>query len=231
MPSVSIIVPVLNEALTMDAVLNHLARTFPDCELIVVDGGSSDHTVATAQPYAMVIISERGRARQMNTGAKVSSGDILWFVHADSYVYAASLSTILQTMENPAVVGGGLTLQFQEATVGLRMIAALSNLRARWLHWIFGDQSLFVRRHAFEAVGGFPLLPIMEDLEISRRLKRIGQLVLLPTTSQTSARRFLENGTGRTFLRMQLLKIAYFLGMPPEDLVKHYAKTMRREKK
>ncbi|GMA64237.1 glycosyltransferase [Alicyclobacillus fastidiosus] len=138
MPSISLIVPVLHEANTIEATLTHLKTSFAKCEIIVVDGGSSDNTVELAKQYARVVVSERGRANQMNAGASVSSGEILWFIHADSYVDEAALTYIQEELRNGEVVGGGLTLRFAEDSWSLRLIAKLSNVRARYLHWIFG---------------------------------------------------------------------------------------------
>lgn len=224
MLAVSIIVPVLNEANTIEEVLKYLTTTFPQCEIIVVDGGSTDNTIELAKSYARVVMSHRGRANQMNTGASVSVGDILWFIHADSYVDQSALMNIHSALRVDEVIGGGLSLCFAEISWPLRIIAKLSNVRARYLHWIFGDQSMFVRRVDFEAVGGFPDIPIMEDLEISLRLKRRGKLVILPALSKTSARRFLENGTWRTIGRMHVMKMQYFLGVHPNDLLRKYLK-------
>ncbi|MCF8566616.1 TIGR04283 family arsenosugar biosynthesis glycosyltransferase [Alicyclobacillus tolerans] len=223
MPSVSLIVPVLNEAHTIAASLFHLRSSFPACEIIVVDGGSLDNTAEIAKQYARVVMSERGRAHQMNAGASVCSGEILWFIHADSYIDKTALTHIQEVLRNGEVVGGGLTLRFAEDSWSLRLIAKLSNFRARYLHWIFGDQSMFVRRRDFESIGGFPDLPIMEDLEISLLLKKRGELVLLPAISTTSTRRFIEHGTWRTITRMQTLKLQYFLGVDPEDILRKYS--------
>lgn len=228
MLSVSIIVPVLNEASTIEVTLKYLNTTFAQCGIIVVDGGSSDNTVELAMKYARVIVSQRGRANQMNAGASVSTGDILWFIHADSFVDETALTNIQVAFRKNEIIGGGLTLRFVEDSWSLRLIAKLSNIRARSLHWIFGDQSMFVRRRDFEAVGGFPNISIMEDLEISRQLIGRGKLVVLPAVSRTSARRFLENGTWKTITRMQAMKMQYFLGVHPDVLLRKYSKNSRK---
>ncbi len=220
--SVSIIVPVLNEVAVIQASLTRLRTDFPDCELVVVDGGSTDGTVAAAAPLARVLRTGRGRALQMNTGAGHTSGEVLWFVHVDLVVDRAALGQLRAALDDPGTVGGGLTLCFDRRTRGLDYLARASNIRARRLHHIFGDQAMFVRRRLFDAVGGFPPLPLMEDLELSRRLHQQGHLVLLPATSTASARRFTEHGTTQMVVFMQYLKLLYFAGVSPERIQDRY---------
>ena len=222
--SVSIVVPVLNEAATIRGALVRLRTDFPDCELVVVDGASTDATVAAAAGLARVLHSGRGRALQMNTGAAHSSGDVLWFVHADTLIAPQALPQLGEALTNPGTVGGGLTLRFDRRSRGLDYLARASNLRARRLHQIYGDQAMFVRRGAFEQVGGFPALPLMEDLELSRRLHCLGRLTLLEATSTASARRFTEHGTMQMVVFMQYLKLLYFAGVPPEAIAARYAR-------
>ncbi|MGR8009500.1 TIGR04283 family arsenosugar biosynthesis glycosyltransferase [Streptomyces hypolithicus] len=220
---VSIVVPVLNEAATIQTALSRLCRDFPECELIVVDGGSTDATVALASTVAMVVHSPRGRAAQMNTGARHSTGHVLWFIHADTRIHPAALEQIRSRLTNPQVVGGGLTLRFDRGSAGLNYLAWASNNRARRLHHIFGDQAMFIRRSVFDELGGFPDLALMEDLEMSRRLARRGHLAVLPTTSTASARRLVEHGVWRMIVFMQYLKLLYFAGVDPETINRRYA--------
>ncbi|MEU0337483.1 TIGR04283 family arsenosugar biosynthesis glycosyltransferase [Streptomyces bobili] len=222
MTQVSIIVPVLNEEATIHGAVSRLCRDFPDCELIVVDGGSTDATVELGALHATVVTSERGRAKQMNEGARHASGDILWFVHADTAIDPGALGQIRAAVADPAVVGGGLTLRFDHRTPGLNYLAWTSNARARRLHHIFGDQAMFIRRSVFDALGGFPELAIMEDLEMSRRLHRRGRLCLLPATSTASSRRLVAHGTWRMIAFMQYLKLLYFAGVDPEAIRARY---------
>lgn len=225
--TVSIVIPALNEADRITACLTRLRRGFADCDLLVVDGGSTDGTAELAERLAPVLHSAAGRAVQMNAGAEHTTGDVLWFVHADTLIEDGALSQLRATLADPAVVGGGLCLRFDRRTPGLDLLARASDIRARWLHQIFGDQALFVRRAVFEQVGGFPPLALMEDLELSRRLHRRGQLVLLPATSTASARRFVEHGTWQMVAFMQYLKLAYFAGVPPETLGRYYERGPR----
>ncbi|MGH3933705.1 MAG: TIGR04283 family arsenosugar biosynthesis glycosyltransferase [Pseudonocardiaceae bacterium] len=226
--TVSIVVPALNEAARIEGCLRRLRRDFSDCELVVVDGGSTDATFNLAARYAHTVRSPAGRAVQMNAGAAVSSGDILWFIHADCLIPANALDLLRQAMLDPGVVGGGLRLSFDQRTLGLDYLAASSNQRARRLHWIFGDQAMFVRRDVFEAVGGFPELPLMEDLEMSRMLRRRGRLTVLPATVTASARRLVEQGPWRMTVLMQWLKLQYFLGVDPERIRRRYEAGTRR---
>ncbi|MFE0642046.1 TIGR04283 family arsenosugar biosynthesis glycosyltransferase [Streptomyces sp. NPDC058877] len=221
-PRVSIIVPVLNEEAAIHSAVSRLCRDFPDCELIVVDGGSTDATAELAALHATVVTSKRGRARQMNEGARHATGDILWFVHADAAVDPAALGQIRACLADPRVVGGGLTIRFDRRTLALAYLAWTSNARARRLHHVFGDQAMFVRRTAFDRLGGFPDLAIMEDLEMSRRLHRHGRLCLLPATSTASSRRLVAHGTWRMIAFMQYLKLLYFAGVDPEAIRTRY---------
>jgi rSAM/selenodomain-associated transferase 2 len=205
-----------------------LRSDFPGCELVVVDGGSTDGTVEIAERHAYTIRSAAGRAIQMNAGAAASSGDIFWFIHADCQVPPGALDLLRQALLDPRVVGGGLQLSFDQRSLDLDYLAASSNVRARRLNWIFGDQAMFVRREVFEVVGGFPLLPLMEDLEMSRVLRRRGRLVVLPTTVTASARRLVEQGVWRMTVLMQVLKLQYLLGVDPERIRQRYEAGTRR---
>ncbi|HEV7209987.1 MAG TPA: TIGR04283 family arsenosugar biosynthesis glycosyltransferase [Mycobacteriales bacterium] len=225
--SVSIVTPTLNEAARITGALTRLRRDFGDCELVVVDGGSNDGTVELAAEFATVLRSSPGRAVQMNAGAAATAGAVLWFVHADSVIDPAALGQLRAALADPDVVGGGLSLRFDRRSRALDLLSHSSNVRARRLHQIFGDQALFVRRDAFEALGGFPPYPLMEDLELSRRLHRRGRLMLLPATSTASARRFVEHGTWQMVLFMQYLKLQYFVGVDPQRLAERYARGPR----
>ncbi|MGH3781293.1 MAG: TIGR04283 family arsenosugar biosynthesis glycosyltransferase [Pseudonocardiaceae bacterium] len=226
--TVSIVVPALNEARRIESCLQRLRGDFPDCELVVVDGGSTDETFDLAARYACTIRSAAGRATQMNAGAALTTGDILWFVHADCRVPTDALDLLRRAVRDPCVVGGGLQLRFDQRSLGLSYLAVGSNLRARRLHWIFGDQAMFVRRDVFDSVGGFPEIPLMEDLEMSRILRRRGHLAVLPTTVTASARRLVDQGPWRMTLLMQLLKLQYLLGADPERIRRRYEAGTRR---
>ena len=219
---VAIVVPTLDEADRIVAALRRLRRDFPDCELVVVDGGSCDATVSLAASEARVLHSPPGRAVQMNAGASFTSAPVLWFVHADCCIDPEALGQVRAALADPEVVGGGLSLRFDRRSAGLDYLAWSSNKRARHLHQVFGDQAMFVRREAFETLGGFPEIAIMEDLELSRRLARLGRLAVLPATSTASARRLLEHGTLSMIAFMQVLNACYFLGLPPGRIERLY---------
>lgn len=221
--SVSIIVPVRDEAAIIAPVLRRLCQDFPGCELIVVDGASTDDTAEQAAPLATVVPAPPGRARQMNTGAAHATGQVLWFVHADTRLDPAALGQLRSALTDHEVVGGGCAIRFDRDTPALRFLAWSSTQRARRLHQIFGDQAMFVRRSVFDALGGFPDLPLMEDLEMSRRLRRTGRLVVLPAACTASARRFEAHGTIRMIAFMQYLKLLYFAGVDPARIATRYA--------
>jgi rSAM/selenodomain-associated transferase 2 len=225
---VSVIVPVLDEEDLVAGLLHHLRERAPDCELVVADGGSTDRTlerVVRAAPLARVVHAPPGRGPQADAGAGAASGDVLWFVHADTRLAPGAFDQLLSALRDPAVLGGGFRIRFDRGGPALRWLQWTSNLRARHLHWIFGDQAMFVRREPFEAVGGFGDLVLMEDLDLCRRLRRVrrgGRLALLRGPSTASARRFTEQGTVRMIVRMQWCKLLYFAGVPPEDIRRRY---------
>lgn len=226
--TVSIIVPVLDEAAGIEACLLRLRSDFPGCELVVVDGGSTDATVALATRHARTLNSPRGRAVQMNAGAASTSGDVLWFVHADCRVPTVALAQISAALADPGVVGGGLTLSFDRRSAGLDWLRITSNLRARQLGWIFGDQAMFVRRTVFDTVGGFPELALMEDFELSRRLRKCGRLAVLDATVTASARRLVAHGPWRMNVLMQWLKLQHLLGVDADRIRLRYEAGTRR---
>ncbi|MBE3602244.1 TIGR04283 family arsenosugar biosynthesis glycosyltransferase [bacterium] len=218
------IVPMLNEERAIEATLEALRRGAPDAEIIVVDGGSSDRSVALARARCdRVIVSARGRARQMNAGAAAAAGDALVFVHADTLVGDGFGREIAAALTNPAVIGGRFDVAFDEYGGGLRMVAAMINLRSRMMRSATGDQAIFVRRDAFFQLGGFAEIELCEDVDFVRRMKRLGRLACLRATVQTSSRRWRSDGVGRTIFRMWLIKTLYFAGASPAWLKRHYA--------
>ncbi len=223
-PRLSIILPVLNEAGGIVAVLEPLqplrARGH---EVIVVDGGSEDGTRERAAPLGdRVLVAERGRARQMNVGARAAQGEILLFLHADTLLPADADRLILEGLEGSGRGWGRFDLRLTGRHPLLRLTARLIGLRS-WLTGIAtGDQAIFVRREWFEQVGGFPENPLMEDLALSRALKRRGRPLCLRERVTTSSRRWEERGILRTILLMWRLRLAYYLGADPRVLVRRY---------
>ena len=220
----SIIMPVLNEELVLDAQLARLTRqcAHHDCELLIVDGGSSDRTTAVAQCYGRVMAAPRGRATQMNAGAAVASGDVLIFLHADTILPDDAFGAIEKALALPQVVGGAFRICFNCQHWPYRLVALSVNMRSHMRKIFTGDQAYFIRSASFKAVGGYPNQPLMEDLEIITRLRKIGKVVLLPQYVTTSARRHEKIGLIRSVLLMWYLRTLYKLGTSPEQLQRMY---------
>lgn len=222
---VSVVIPTLNEAANIAQTLS-LVRQTGECELIVVDGGSSDGAFEIAQQYAdLVIAAPRGRAKQMNAGAQAATGDILLFLHADTILPSEFSKLLHHALEDLTIIGGRFDVRLDAVGWQFRMIETMMNIRSRLSRISTGDQAMFVRREIFLALGGFPELELMEDIEFSRRLKRMGKIACLRERVQTSARRWQRDGVCRTIMLMWMLRCAYFLGVPPRQLKAFYADT------
>jgi rSAM/selenodomain-associated transferase 2 len=224
MMRLSVVVPVLDEAETIADHLQSLAPLRAEgAEVIVVDGGSADDTLARARPGAdRVLAAARGRARQMNAGAEAAGGDILLFLHADTRLPPAADARIRE-----ALAAGGRTWGRFDVRIGgggrlLRIVAALMNRRSRLTGIATGDQAIFVTRAAFAAAGGYPDIPLMEDIVLSRRLKHLSRPACLKARVTTSGRRWERNGVARTVLTMWRLRLAFFLGADPRALAVAY---------
>jgi len=221
----SIVVPALDEAGQIAATLA-TAQGPHVLEVLVVDGGSRDETAALARRAgATVLTAERGRARQMNAGAAVATGDALLFLHADTRLPPGFDAAIAAALADPAVVGGRFDLRLEPATPFLDLTAALINLRSRLTRIATGDQALFVRRAVFVAMGGFADLPLMEDVAFTRALKRRGGIACLRDRVATSSGRWRRDGPLRTVLLMWWLRFLYWCGVPAEQLKRRYADT------
>lgn len=219
---ISVIVPAMNEA----ALIQETLRSIPsgDREVLVVDGGSVDGTPEIAAPFARVLRSPGGRARQMNAGAAEARGNTLLFLHADTRLPPDGLEQVRAAVAREAV-WGGFRQRYNTPGLRSRLAATLSNVRLRLTGTVYGDQALFVRRDAFKRVGGFPDLPLMEDVVLSRRLKRIAPPAILRGPVVTSARRPEELGYLRYWLRCQKTKILFATGWNPEAIQDGYEKT------
>jgi rSAM/selenodomain-associated transferase 2 len=224
MPRFSIIVPVLDEAAGIQAALAPLQawRAGARAEVVVADGGSRDATRELAEPLAdRVITAPRGRAAQMNAGARESTGEVLIFLHADTLLPPQALDAI-----EAALALGRQWGRFDVAITGadpmLAIVALAMNARSRWSGIATGDQAIFAQRAAFDAVGGFPAIPLMEDVAFSKALKRRSPPACLRLRAVTSGRRWERRGTLRTILLMWRLRAAYALGADPHRLANRY---------
>jgi len=222
---ISVIIPALDEEAQIAAAVAS-AHASGVREVIVVDGGSSDATVRIAERHADVVLSaSRGRAVQMNAGARAARGNVLLFLHADTRLPRGFAAAVLVALGDPATVGGRFDVRLVPATPLLRLVEVLMNARSRLTRIATGDQALFVRRTVFEELGGFAAVPLMEDVAFSRALKRRGRIACLHECVDTSARRWLKDGPVRTILRMWWLRLLFSCGVPPERLQRYYADT------
>ncbi|MCP5157833.1 MAG: TIGR04283 family arsenosugar biosynthesis glycosyltransferase [Gammaproteobacteria bacterium] len=224
MHRISIILPVLNEQAHIVGCLDTVQRLRDqNCELIVVDGGSRDRTVKLAKPLVdQVIVSARGRAAQMNAGARQANGAILWFLHADSLPPSNAAYLIRAALSDSNCHWGRFDVRLSGRQPALRVVETLMNHRSRLTGIATGDQGLFVRRALFEQIGGYPPITLMEDIALSRSLRRHSRPVCLRQRVQTSSRRWEQDGIARTILLMWRLRLAYFLGADPNRLARSY---------
>jgi rSAM/selenodomain-associated transferase 2 len=218
-PALCIVMPVLNEAATLGARLRALqALRRRGARVVVVDGGSQDETLAIALEHAdLALPAPRGRASQMNTGAAACPADVLLFLHADT-VLPDNADTLVRRATLGPFAWGRFDVCIDSPRRALRLVAAMMNLRSRWSGIATGDQAMFVRHDLFQRVGGFPELPLMEDIAICRRLKQHGRPACLRERVTTSARRWERQGVWRTIFLMWRLRAAYFFGADPREL-------------
>jgi rSAM/selenodomain-associated transferase 2 len=222
-PFVSIIVPVLNEADLIEACLRRLRSLGPDLEIVVVDGGSSDRTWSLAEPLAdQVISARRGRASQMNAGAAIARGEVLWFMHADLEAPSHSIAKIQKVLSDPRMVGGCFRLRFPRPELIYRVSDSLGNLGVNVFDFSLGDHGIFCRRTMFRQVGGYPEVPILEDAEIYRRLRGAGRMVQLREEVMSDPRAFEAHGRYRTTAVYFLILALYVLGVPIRILNRFY---------
>ncbi|MGG6240174.1 TIGR04283 family arsenosugar biosynthesis glycosyltransferase [Nodosilinea sp. AN01ver1] len=221
-PTISIVIPALNEASSLPLVLEAL-QAAANVEVIVVDGGSADGTAEVARAMgAKVVKSARGRSRQQNQGAKIAKGPILLFLHADTCLPQGFDQAIRQTLAEPGVVAGAFQLAIDSPRLGLRWVEWGVNLRSRYLHMPYGDQAIFLTAETFHQLGGFPDLPMMEDFELVRRLGQLGKVAIAPSAVVTSDRRWRSLGILRTTLANQAMIVGYLLGVDPYKLARWY---------
>lgn len=224
MSRLSIVIPVLDEAAGIVASLESLAPLRArGAEVIVVDGGSADATAALAGPLAdRVEASPRGRALQMNAGARVASGDTLLFLHADTRLPPEADRLVLEGLAASGRAWGRFDVAIDGPGPLLALVGAFMNLRSRLTGIATGDQALFMRAAAFERAGRYPAIPLMEDVAMSKALKRLSPPLCLTARARTSGRRWQRHGTVRTIVLMWRLRLAYFLGADPARLARRY---------
>jgi rSAM/selenodomain-associated transferase 2 len=220
--ALSIIIPVLNEAHSVGATLDAVREVRGRVEVIVVDGGSRDSTIEIVRRRGVnVIKSDRGRGIQLHAGACAARGEALWFLHADTTVPPTAAERIADALKKEEVVGGNFRVRFDGERLAARFLTWLYP-RLRKLGLLYGDSGIFVRRETYERIGGLKPFPIFEDLDLVRRLKRVGRMVEIPLEVSTSSRRFEGRSFILTFARWAVLQGLYWLGVHPRRLVRLY---------
>ncbi len=224
----SIVMPVLDEATGIVARLQSLQSLRREgVELIVVDGGSQDDTVALAGPLAdRVVATGRGRGRQMNAGAVCARGTTLLFLHADTALPPDAMSAVRHALAGGAA-WGRFDVRIVDGPAGVAVVAWAMNLRSRITGIATGDQAMFCTREAFSAAGGFPEIALMEDIVLSQRLRAISRPACLRQRVETSGRRWAHHGLVRTVLTMWWLRLRFWLGASPDALARAYGYTPR----
>ncbi len=229
-PRLSIIIPVLNEARSLQAHLPLLqSARAAGHELILVDGGSTDEGPALAVPLVDKLVrSPAGRAAQMNAGAAQASGDVLLFLHVDTRLPEGAIALLQQAFVQPAVQWGRFDVQLSGTHPAFRLIETMINLRSRVSGVATGDQALFLRAGLFHAIGGFPAIPLMEDVAITKTLRRLSRPLCLRERVTTSSRRWEQHGIVRTVLLMWWLRLLYVFGVSPARLRDMYSNKKRQ---
>jgi len=222
---ISVILPVLNEEKTIGRTLAAVMALYPH-EIIVVDGGSGDRTRRiSVEAGAKVLMTGPGRARQMNRGALDATGDVLLFLHADTRLPASAFRDIESALSDPRYLGGRFDVELDSDRWLLKAVGFMISLRSRLSKVGTGDQAIFVRREILAELGGFPDMPLMEDIAFCRMLRRAGKVACLRSKVVTSARRWEADGVWRTIFKMWMLKLLYLAGVPPARLKRFYADT------
>lgn len=221
-PRISIVIPVLNEGGQLVERLQALQSFRSQCQLLVVDGGSSDASATIAAPWVdLVMIGSRGRALQMNMGAGQAEAELLLFLHADTCLPHNAVSSIVEAINNGAQ-WGRFNVKFDNPQLIFKLIALMMNVRSKLTGIATGDQALFMTRTIFQQVGGFPEIALMEDIALSTQLKRIGKPACLKAKVTTSARRWQQRGIIKTIVLMWRLRLCFYMGVEADQLAKFY---------
>jgi rSAM/selenodomain-associated transferase 2 len=221
---ISVIIPALNEEDNVGRCIEGVLKEGCDCEIIIADGGSSDKTAEYAKRYPRVLFiqSQRGRGIQMNMAASSASGDILLFLHADTILETGWAAAILSVLEDNSISGGAFTLAIQSQLWKYRIVETWVKLRCRLCLLPYGDQAIFVRKSAFDISGGYKSIPLMEDVDLIEKLKKLGTIVVLNKKAITSERRWSKKGFIRTAAMNQLIMLLYRIGVNPDRLARIY---------
>lgn len=219
---VSVVIPTLNEA---DNIAETIRRTREagDCEIIVVDGGSTDETVANASKADVIAVTTPGRAHQQNHGANLSHGNVLLFLHSDCWLEPGSIDAVISLMnQKPDVVAGCFTQCIEDPGVIYRLLEWGNSRRVRWGNWAYGDQGIFIRRDVFDEIGQFPAIDLMEDLFLMKRLKGAGEFIELPEKIHVSPRRWKKAGPLQQTLWNWFMITSVHCGVSPNRFAKSY---------
>lgn len=222
---ISIVIPTFNEEKSIGLTLNNLAKvTYSKFEVIVVDGYSDDETPKIVRNYDRVklFMAEKGRGNQMNHGARKAKHEYILFLHADSLLKPSSLDSLMIEIRSKNVLWGWFPIKLNNSKLIYRIIELFANLRAKLTGIPLGDHAIFVRKDIFEKVGGYPDIPLMEDLELVKKIRNINKGMRVNSPVITSVRRFENSGILRTFLKMWTLRILYFLGISTQTLERYY---------
>jgi rSAM/selenodomain-associated transferase 2 len=220
--TVSIVIPTLNEEQSIGETLRRVQELKGQPEIIVADGGSSDRTTTIAGDFGVkVLTAERGRGMQLRAGAAQASGDVLWFLHADTHPPRDAISHIVSAIHDSNAVGGNFRLRFTGNGWGTWFTSAYQPI-LRSCQVMYGDSAIFARRDVYEKCGGMGDLPLFEDLDLVRRLKKFGRVITVPAIVTTSSRRFEGRSFSRTFAQWTLLQVLYWVGVSPKRLARMY---------
>lgn len=219
---ISIVIPCLNEEAYIEKTLRHLQSLLGKVEIIVVDGGSTDRTrkIAAAHEEIILMVSEKGRAKQMNYGAGIATGEVLLFLHADTLLPVNFHQAVRDHFQNPKYIGGSFRLKFDKKHPLLKVYYWCSKLS--WEFFTYGDHAIFIKKDVFQCIDGFQEIPFLEDVEIQKRLRKVGKFKKLNTAVMTSARRFEKTGTIWQLITDVLIVGFYKLGVSPARLKRFY---------